>query len=92
MTINELACRCGYFYNANDKHNVNNGYNCRHPECDEVQEGIGCCFTVSCPLAFPIDEEYCQDHGIDPDKYDENECVVVFDEQILKKLVEEKEE
>ena len=38
--INELARRCGYFYNAvlfEEGMTYNNGYNCRHPEQKEKQ-------------------------------------------------------
>ena len=48
MSLNMLARRCGYFFNAyltegyENKPNVNNGYNCSHPDCGDEDEGIGC--------------------------------------------------
>lgn len=45
MSLNMLARRCGYFFNAyltegyENKPNVNNGYNCSHPDCGDEDEG-----------------------------------------------------
>lgn len=56
MSLNMLARRCGYFFNAyltegyEDKPNINNGYNCSHPDCGDEDEGIGCCRADTCPL------------------------------------------
>lgn len=61
MSLNMLARRCGYFFNAyltegyENKPNVNNGYNCCHPDCGDEDEGIGCCRADTCPLAYPAD-------------------------------------
>lgn len=61
MSLNLLARRCGYFFNAyltegyENKPNVNNGYNCSHPDCGDEDEGIGCCRADTCPLAYPAD-------------------------------------
>ena len=69
MTINEFANRCGYFFNAGTDPEAlcapNNGYNCNHPEQTEKQNGVGCCFQWSCPLAIPADEEDCEKYGIE---------------------------
>lgn len=70
MPINTWANRCGYFYNAHfDKAALstpNNGYNCRHPECAEVDEnGVGCCFAWGCPLCYEADEEDCEAFGVE---------------------------
>lgn len=88
MEINTWANRCGYFFNAyltpadpSDKTfypgrdpSPNNGYNCRHPECETVEGGIGCCCAFSCPLAYEADEEDCAWFGVE---YEEGEFVVV---------------
>ena len=52
----------------------NNGYNCRHPKQEEKQNGVGCCFQWSCPLAIPADEEDCEKYGCE---YEESEFVLV---------------
>lgn len=81
MTINEFANRCGYFFNAGTDPEAlsapNNGYNCKHPEQTEKQNGVGCCFQWSCPLAISADEEDCEKYGIE---YEEDEFVLVEDE------------
>jgi len=88
MPINTWANRCGYFFNAyltpkdpNDTGfypgrdpSPNNGYNCRHPECEEVSDGVGCCHTFSCPLGYEADEEDCEAFGVE---YEEGEFIVV---------------
>ncbi|WP_413778117.1 hypothetical protein [Caproicibacterium sp. XB1] len=58
-SIDEFANQCGYFYNAYLEKGIsaNNGYNCRHPKCEEVQNGVGCCFSWGCPLGYEADEE-----------------------------------
>ena len=85
--LNDFANQCGYFYNAyltpkdpNDKTfcpgrdpSPNNGYNCRHPDCGEVQDGVGCCFAWSCPLGYEADQEDCDNPDIDNDGYTECE-------------------
>lgn len=77
MNINTMANRCGYFYNAYFDDGAescpNNGYNCRHPECDDVEDGVGCCHTWSCPLCYEADEEDCNQFGIE---YESNEFVI----------------
>jgi hypothetical protein len=93
LEMNAWANRCGYFYNAyltpkdpDDESfypgkvpSPNNGYNCRHPECDqieyehEVEGGIGCCYDFTCPFAFGADEEDCEAFGVE---YEEGEYVV----------------
>lgn len=84
MTINEFANRCGYFYNAEfDADAPNNGYNCKHPEQTEKQNGVGCCFQWSCPLAIPADEEDCEKYGCE---YEENEFVLVEDEREVQNM------
>jgi predicted transcriptional regulator len=80
-TINNLANRCGYFYNANFDTEAsctpNNGYNCKHPEQEESYNGVGCCYQWSCPLKniTPADEEDCKKYGME---YEENEFVMVY--------------
>lgn len=89
MSINSLANMCGHFFNANFdtscKSCPNNGYNCKHPECGEEFDSIGCCFSWSCPLGWEADEEDCQEFGWD---YEEGEFIVTEDKEIIKKLIE----
>ena len=70
MSLNRLANHCGHFFNCNltegfeDKPDVNNGYNCDHPQCGEEQEGIGCCMASACPMAYPANGLVCQKAGV----------------------------
>lgn len=81
MTINQLANSCGYFFNAeldpDFEFAPNNGYNCRHPENGEKEDGVGCCYQWGCPLqnVCPADEEDCGKYGLD---YEESEFVLVY--------------
>ena len=83
MTINELANKCGYLYNAEldleIPHAPNNGYNCRHPNQKEKRNGIGCCFQWSCPLVIPADQEDCEKYGYE---YEENEFVLIEETEV----------
>lgn len=87
MPINDFANMCGYFYNAylRDDISSNNGYNCSHPECGEIEAGTGKCFTWACPFGWEADEEDCQAFGWE---YDEGEFIVIDNLDILKKLRE----
>lgn len=73
--INEFANICGYFYNAYLEKDItaNNGYNCRHKDCGEEHEGVGCCFAWSCPMGFEADEEDFANPEIDKNGYTEHE-------------------
>jgi len=57
IQIDELLEKCGYSYNSET--NINNGYNCKHPDQEEFEmvdnEKIGKCFAWSCPLAPKAD-------------------------------------
>lgn len=83
--INEFANRCGFFYNAYIKKNINinNGYNCNHPDQTEYEEvdgeKIGRCHCFSCPLGYEAGEEDFENPEIDNQGYDyeEMEFVVV---------------
>ena len=33
---------------------VNSGFNCRYPEQEEIEDGIGCCYAWSCPLCNSV--------------------------------------
>lgn len=89
MPINDFANICGYFFNAefddSCETSPNNGYNCKHPNCGEIQNGIGCCMTCSCPLGYEADEEDCVECGIE---YEEGEFIITTDQEILDKLAE----
>lgn len=87
MPINDFANICGFFYNTmfdgSCKACPNNGYNCKHPECSEAKDGIGCCFAWGCPLGWEADEEDCKEFGFD---YEEGEFIVTENPAILEKL------
>lgn len=69
MNINQLANRCGYFYNAYLAKGIscNNGYNCKHPGQTEVEMETGKCYAWSCPLAIPAHDEDAPDDSVDYD-------------------------
>lgn len=94
MSLDQFANRCGHFFNCNltegfeDVSDVNNGYNCNHPDCGDKEDGIGCCRTDTCPLAYPADGLICQCSGMqcsecgDEDcECDDNLMVVEIDDQ-----------
>lgn len=87
MPINDFANMCGYFFNSqfDDSCDIcpNNGYNCRHPECGEKYDGIGCCYTYACPFGWEADEEDCEKFGWD---YEESEFIVIDKPEIISKL------
>lgn len=75
LSIDSLAQRCGYFYNGGQSEDaplVNNGYNCNHPNCEEEEDGIGCCLPSACPIAYRSNGDLCQQCGV--------ECVWAGDE------------
>lgn len=82
MPLNTFANRCGYFFNHAYDHpsdpDVNNGYNCSHPEQDETGDcngkEIGCCFASSCPLAYPANGLECGHFGIECDSLGKEQC------------------
>ena len=61
LSINAFANLCGHFFNVNtsdpDLSDVNNGYNCDHPEQEEGEKlddrFVGACHAGSCPLGYP---------------------------------------
>ncbi len=76
MHINQLANRCGYFFNTyldTEGFTSNNGYNCKHPEQQETDinpetgHEIGKCYAWSCPLAVVAYDEDEPDDDIDYD-------------------------
>lgn len=60
---------CPYF----EPHtSVNDGYGCRHPDCDDFEEDdngqdMGCCRLSGCPLCSTFDEDALHDLEIDKD-------------------------
>lgn len=66
--INDFANKCGHF---NGKTFVNNGYGCLHPEQQELEEGNGCCFAFSCPLATNMIAQDWIDRGENPALFDD---------------------
>ena len=80
MELNTFCDICGYFYNADlesagDSHpSVNNGYNCRHPHCEDAEFGIGCCRASCCPLSYPADGLVCQRCGSNCSECGEEGC------------------
>ena len=73
--INDFANECGYFYNAYLKNDVdvNNGYNCSHPDCEEKVDGVGCCFAWGCPLGYEADQDDLDNQEIDNNGFTECE-------------------
>lgn len=86
MELNDFANICGYFYNAVSEKgsSVNNGYNCKHPECHEIQNGVGCCMSCSCPLGWEADEDDCEKFGVEY----EDGYVCTDNIEVLKKIFE----
>lgn len=71
VEINRLANMFGNFYNAylESGTSCNNGYNCRHPGCGEIQEGVGLCHSFSCPFGYEADREDFENEDIDTRGY-----------------------
>lgn len=95
MELNTLANQCGYFFNYGfddfDAPNVNNGYNCRHPNQEEYEKikgkKIGKCYAFSCPMAYSADgldcQQFCndcEDCGNEECECDDDMMVVEFDD------------
>ena len=76
MGINAWANRCGYFFNACIEKDIsmNNGYNCRHPECGHIELGVGGCHAGACPFGHEADEEDCINFGLE---YEEAAFIIV---------------
>ena len=88
--LNDFANQCGYFYNAYLEKGIsmNNGYNCRHTECEDTEkdevtgEEIGRSFSFSCPLACEADQEDFNNTEIDNDgwsKCEEGRFVIPYE-------------
>lgn len=87
MRLNTWANMCGHFFNAyltpkepDDETfypgrdpSPNNGYNCHHPEAEE-EDGVGCCFAHSCPLAYRADGLVCQRFDIECEDRGNKNC------------------
>lgn len=69
VLFDTFAYNCPFFYTFGNG-NINNGYNCDHPEQEymedvEDEEDIeetemkecGCCYTFSCPLGFKAEQQ-----------------------------------
>ena len=70
ITINNLATRCGYFYNAKTMLGIdqNYGYNCNHPyQKDTKENGVGNCKAENCPLKNVLQAtwEDCERYGVE---------------------------
>ncbi|TET97713.1 MAG: hypothetical protein E3J23_08525 [Candidatus Stahlbacteria bacterium] len=65
--IDQFTTMCGFF--NSDTLEVNNGYNCNHPDCEETQiigdKEIGKCYSFSCPLAPEVDHQDLKEHDKD---------------------------
>lgn len=89
LHIDEFEGQCGYSY----KHEpfCNGGHNCRHPEAAKETvngEEVGYCYAFSCPLAPCADEEDFKDAGEDPDQYEEDMYVVLYDDENKEEKIE----
>ena len=80
IPINELANRCGHFFNAayNGGPCVNNGYNCYHPDAEQ-EDGVGCCYTKECPIAYPADGLTCRRCGSSCENCGSEDCACDLD-------------
>lgn len=61
VVFDEFASQCPYFYSY-EKEQINNYYNCKHPEQEETEksesgEQIGKCYCFSCPLGIEAEQE-----------------------------------
>ena len=68
MELDDLTGLCGFFYDAAKEDEdcpSHSGYDCRHPACEEGDEGVGACFTFSCPLGARADGQDCKKYGYD---------------------------
>ena len=71
--LDTLTRFCGYFTTI---HDVNNGYCCAHPKQEERQDGHGCCYSFSCPIAYELkgddegDRAVLEREGLDEDSED----------------------
>lgn len=85
--FDSVVSECDFFYNAYAEAdiNVNNGYNCKHPEQSEIEtvdgKKIGRCHCFSCPLGYEADEEDFEDTDIDNQgfEYEEMSFLVIDD-------------
>lgn len=62
VLFDQFAYECKYFDGESD---ANNGYGCDHPEQEEKEDDLGCCFCFSCPRGFPADKEDFENKDID---------------------------
>ena len=61
MELDRFTSICGYFYSGKKR----SGYNCKHPDCGEIQLGEGWCHSWACPLGTAPDNEDFRNHGMD---------------------------
>ncbi len=80
IDFDNFVKQCDYFYTDNKKH-VNNGYNCNHPQQKYKEEGIGCCYSWTCPFGHEAEKEDFENEKIDNNgwKKDEDGLFVVYD-------------
>lgn len=80
ITLNALANRCGHFYNdsfndlCGERPLVNNGYNCNHPDCEEISCGVGMCLGSCCPVAYRSDGRICQKCSVECEQCGDEDC------------------
>lgn len=88
--IDEMVKECRHFHCADVEVNVNNGYNCSHPDQEEFEEvngvKVGKCYCWSCPMACEADEEDFDNpeidkNGWDIDDYEEMTFLVIETEE-----------
>lgn len=92
VEINRLARHCGCFNGETD---VNNGYGCNHPECDEVEDGQGKCLAFSCPLSWRANKQDLLDAGFkdaetEDDDYLSLDLMVITEEQVKQLKITDK--
>lgn len=75
--IDEMINECPFFFCADAKASVNDGYNCKHSKQDEfgmIDDAIiGKCCSWSCPLGREATEKDFEDVDIDKNGWDVND-------------------
>ena len=57
-----------------DYFGVNSGFNCRYPEQEEIEDGIGCCYAWSCPLCNTSNGLICAKCGVECEDCGTEDC------------------
>lgn len=72
ITFDDFVAQCEHFY-CHEEINVNNSYNCKHSKQEYLEEGIGCCYSWTCPFGYEAEKEDFEDELIDNNGFEYNE-------------------